>query len=211
MVTVIVACSIAAIASSNVFAQPQGGGQMPGGMSGQFPGGMPGFGSGERSLPSVEEVAKQKADLMSAEIKLDEKQYKQVKNLYKQQTQKERDLMTPSFSGMPQGMGGGFPGGGAPSGGGPGMGGGNMGGGMPPMGGGGFSGGGPGMGGGFPGGGAGMGGIDMEQQEKDLEKLHQQGDKKLKKILTPDQYSAWRSKHPVHEAPAMPEVQWKMD
>lgn len=147
-------------------------------------------------LPSVDEAAQKKADIMNEELALSEKQYKKVLKLFKSQIQEERDIMQLS---KPDGMPDGFPGG-RPSGGGPGMGGGR-----PPMGGpgpqGGF--GGPGMAGERPP----MGGHGMRMDDEEVEKMHEKYDKKLKKILSEEQYSKWRTTHPVNDMP-LPKVDW---
>ncbi len=155
---------------------------------------------GDRPAPpemkSPEEIAKEKVDQMQAEIDLSEDQYKQVYKLFKKDQEYRRSQMESAFSGGMPPMGGGMPFG---QGGGPG---GDMGGGMPPMGGG------SGMGtppsgdqgmrpSGPP---PGMNGEGMVS-EKYIEKQ----DQKLKKILTEEQYSQWRSKHPL-ESTELPEI-----
>lgn len=186
---------------------------------------------GERPAPpkmkSPEEIAQKEADMMKEEVGLTDKQYKKVYNLVKKDWQYRQDQAENRFSGMggpggmppqggmggPGGMGGGPDGGfSGGMGGFGGMGGsGGMGGGMPPQGGmgggpeGGFSGGMPPQGGQRPEGGPGMGpGGDIVTEEY-LEKQ----DKKLKKILTEDQYNKWRAKHPAEymELPPMEMMQ----
>ena len=149
---------------------------------------------GER--PERPDMAKMKAERMKMELSLTDKQYKKVLKVY----QSEEESMHPSNSGggMPGGMMGGGPGG-MPGG----MGG--PGGGMP--------GGGPGgMGGGMPGGGMGgpggmMGGPQGERpqgpppgmtelSDDELAKVLAKKEKKLKKILTPDQFDRWAQTHP---------------
>jgi len=139
-----------------------------------------------------EEIAKKEADMMMSELNLTDKQYKKVYKLIKKDHEYRQSQMKQQFGeGMPP-MGGG-PGMGGPGMGNPGMGGpGGMGGGRPPQG---------EMGarpeGGFPG----MGPREDVITEEYLEKQ----DQKLKEILTAEQYSKWRSKHPAEhlELPPM--------
>jgi len=143
-------------------------------------------------MKSPEEIAKCQADMMKSELGITDKQYKKVYNLIKKDHETRQNQYSGSGSGFPPPPGGGMP----PSGG-PGMGG--PGGGMPPSGG-------PGMGG--SGGGRppkdgqmpeGFQPYGKSVSEEYLEKQEQ----KLKKILTPEQYSRWRKKHPAehHELP----------
>jgi len=154
---------------------------------------------------SPEEVAKKQADEMKAVLNLSDKQYKKVFKMVKtDQEYRQRQREEGFGAGMPpQGMPGGQGGFGGPGMGGPGggMGGPGMGGPGGGMGQGGF--GGPGMGG--PGGGMSgqngnrpEGGPEMRPGENSVsdEYLEKQ-DKKLQKILTPEQYGKWRSKHPA--------------
>lgn len=175
----------------------------------------PPHGNGRPAPPKMktpEEIAKKEADMMKAEVALTDKQYKKVYKLIKKDHEYRQEQARSQFGGM-----GGFPGGGPGGmppqggmGGSGGMGGGSMGGGMPPQGGmGGFPGGGDmmgggmggpgGMGGGAMGGGmppqGGMGGFPGGDVITD-EYLEKQ-DKKLQKILTLEQYTKWRSKHPA--------------
>jgi len=200
------------ICFSALYAQPQGGSRPPQPQEGGRP--------APPKQISPEEFAKGQADMMQAELGIDQKQYKKVYNYFKKD-QEFRQSQSNSFNGFPPPPGGmGGPGGGPGGGmGGPGGGMGGPGGGMP--GGGGMG----GPGGGMPGGG-GMGGPDggmpggqgmggqggprdgmgpgpegMQVSDEYLEKQ----EKKLKKILTPDQYSSWRAKHPAehHELPPL--------
>lgn len=68
----------------------------------------------------------------------------------------------------------------------------------------GFPGGKPDFGGGRPP----MGGPGMAMSDEDMEKYFEQQDKKLKKILTAEQYDKWRTKHPAGQLP-MPEPSFK--
>jgi len=159
---------------------------------------------GERPAPpkmkTPEEIAKKEADMMQAEISLSEKQYKKVYNLVKKDHKYRQTQAAAQF-------GGGMP----PQGGGPGMG---MGG--PGMGGPGMGMGGPrgSMGGGMPPQGAmgqgqrpeGFTGMAPDKEIVTVEYLEKQ-EAKLKKILTPEQYSQWRSKHPAERLELPPMTQ----
>lgn len=169
--------SVGLSAQPREFGGPQGDGQAPhhGGPHMQMP---------PKQDPA--EMAAHKADMMQREVGLDDKQYKKVYKLFKKDYEYRADAMEMPEGGFP----GGFPGGqGGFPGGGPGMGG--------P--GGGFPGGGPGMGGpgmggpggGFPGG-PGMGAPMKVVDDEYLEKQ----DKKLRKILTAEQYEKWDARHP---------------
>jgi Spy/CpxP family protein refolding chaperone len=146
---------------------------------------------GMHQLPqSPEKIARHQAKAMQKAVDLDEKQYDKIYSLYlKEENQRRKQMMNQGGGqGMPQGgrpQGG--PGGGGPMGGGPGgpgMGGGQMGGG--PMGG---PQGGPSMGGSRP---------QMSQDDaKTLEKQRQKREKKIKKILTAEQYAKWVDMQPA--------------
>jgi hypothetical protein len=144
---------------------------------------------GMHQLPqSPEKIARHQAKAMQKAVNLDEKQYDKVYTLFLKEENTRRKQMMNQGGGQGMPMGGrpqGGPGGGGPMGGGPGgMGGGPMGG--------------PGMGGG-PQGGPGMGGgrPQMSQDDaKTLEKQRQKHEKKLKKILTAQQYEQWTSLQP---------------
>ncbi len=148
---------------------------------------------------SAEELAQKKVDLMDSELGLTKKQYKKAYKLFKKDFQYRQDAMEEKMSERPQGGPGGMGGpGGGMGGPGGGMGPGGMGMGGP---GGGMGMGGPGgMGapdgmepGSRPEGGPGMNPMDDVITEEYLEKQ----EKKLKKILTDEQYTAWRAKHPA--------------
>lgn len=137
-----------------------------------------------KPIPSSDELSKQMADQMKTEIAISDKQYNKVLKLFKKEIEDEREIMG---QGAPKGMPGG---GGMPP-----MGGGGMppmgGGGMPPMGGGAMPPmGGPDFGGGRP------GPVDMEEVYDQLDALYEKNEGKLKKILTPEQFSQWRAAHP---------------
>lgn len=179
---IILAMTIAWIPATVANAQPQGGPR-------------PEFKGGPRPMPTVNELAQQRANAMDHELTLTEKQYKKILKYYKAEVEKEREMME---AGKPQGMPEGFPGGGRP----------DFGGGRPPMGGtgpqGGFPGSGPGMSGGRPP----MGGPGMASSDEEMEKYYEKQDKKLKKILTAEQYGKWRTKHPVEHLP-MPDPEFE--
>jgi len=166
---------------------------------------------GDRPSPpkqrTPEEIAKKEAEMMRTEVNLTDKQYKKVYNLIKKDREYRQNQMQNQFGqGMP-------PQGGGPGMGGPGMGGsGGMGGGMMggPEGMGGFGGGRPPQGdmgqgprpeGGHPGMGPGGDVVSEEYLEKQ--------DQKLKKILTAEQYSKWRSKHPAEHL-EMPQMEFDL-
>lgn len=182
---------------------------------------------GDRPSPpkqrTPEEIAEKEATRMKSEINLTDKQYKKVYKLIKKDQKYRQSQAEKQFAGgmPPQGGGMGGPGMGSGPGG---MGGGMMGGGPGGMGGGMMGGGPGGMGGmGGPGGGS-MGGSrppqgDMGQGPRPeggqmgmgpredfvTEEYLEKQERKLKKILTAEQYSKWRSKHPAEhlELPPM--------
>ena len=121
--------------------------------------------------------AKMKAERMKQELSLTDKQYKKVLKVFEQ----EEDAMHPDDGGqMPGGPGMGQGGPGAPGQGGPGMGGQRPQG--PPQG--------------------------MQQLSDDeIDKIIAKKEKKLRKILTLEQFNAWASAHPEEFAPAMPGLQ----
>lgn len=128
---------------------------------------------------SAKEKAERRTDMMHKTVNLTEKQYKKIYKIYlKEENAKEAAMNGPM--GMPPG---GFPGGGFP--GGPG--------GFP---GGGFPGG--------PGGPGGFGGPGFGEQQKatvggkeiDSDEYIDEREAKFQKILTPEQYAAWRAKNP---------------
>lgn len=154
--------------SIGMSAQPQGGRPMP------------------PKQRTPEEIAKKESEQMKFEVNLTEKQYKKVYNLIKKDQEYRQSRTGKQFEeGLPpQGRG---PGMGAPGGMGSGiMGGGSMGGGRPPLG---------EMGQG-PRPEAGQPRMDPREDVVTEEYLEKQ-DKKLRKILTAEQYSKWRSKHPA--------------
>jgi len=146
---------------------------------------------GDRPTPpkqrTPEEIDRKQADRMKAEVNLTDKQYKKVYKLIRNDQQYRQSQAEQQFGGGMPPMGGG-PGG--MMGGGPGR---MMGGGMPPMGGG------PGGMGGSPGGMPAhgeMGQGPLPGGDVVTEEYLEKQDLKLKKILTDEQYSKWRSKHP---------------
>lgn len=154
---IILAMTIAWIPATVANAQPQGGPR-------------PEFKGGPRPMPTVNELAQQRANAMDHELTLTEKQYKKILKYYKAEVEREREMME---AGKPQGMPEGFPGGGRP----------DFGGGRPPMGG-------------------------MAASDEEMEKYYEKQDKKLKKILTAEQYGKWRTKHPVEHLP-MPDPEFE--
>ncbi len=142
-------------------------------------------------IPSPEKEARKLTNRMKKELGLTDKQYDKI---YKLNLKEHKKIFETRFGGNAQGsgqrppMGGGMgPRGGVP-GDGPGMGGPGMGGGRPQMGGR------PGIGGGpggamRPEGAPRMGGDDMEALKKAAEKK----EKKIKKILTGEQYAKWQT------------------
>lgn len=179
-----------AIAATMFFAASVSAQEMP--MMGDMPFDMSmlsGMGAQTTNKATVEEEAIQKADEMNAELNLSEKQYKQVVKVLKTEIQQERNLM--SYSGgssMGSFMGGDM----------------MMGGGMPAMGDMMMGGGDMMMGGGS----IGSGGAATE---KEFARVYNQGDKKLQKILTEEQYNQWRSNHAIPTAPAKPESMFAMN
>lgn len=161
IITVIATMMVAGLAA---FAQPGG-----------FGGGMPpmfNMGNSSEETLSPKERATQETDALKARLGLDDKQYKKIFTMLKNEYTAEANRSS---------MGGGF-GGGMP-----------MGGGMPPMGGGGFGGGMP-MGG--PMGGGSFNPSDMANTAFDATmqreaKKNEARAKKFAKILTPDQFKQW--------------------
>lgn len=187
---VTIAMVIAVFPALSLNAQPQGEGK-------------PEFKGKHRPMPTVDEIAQQRADVMNQELTLSEKQYKKILKYFKAQVEKEREIMQ---AGRPDGVPKGFPGGKRP----------DFGGGRPPMGGPGHqSGGFGGPQGGFPGGDPRvesgrppMRNPEMGISDEEMEKYYEQQDKKLKKILTAEQYEKWWVKHPAQQLP-MPEPEFK--
>lgn len=123
---------------------------------------------------------------MNNELKLTEKQYKKIYKIYLKEENARKEAMSAGLMGMPPMGGPGGPMGGH---------GGPMGGGRPPQGG---MHGGPQGGFGGPEGFPGMekpvakvGGKDIESDE-----YMDAREEKFRKILTPEQYSRWRTGHP---------------
>ena len=181
---------IAGLSALSLDAQPQGDGR-------------PEFKGEHRHMPTVGEIAQQRADAMDNELTLTEKQYKKILKYCKAQVEKEREMMQISRpDGISEGLLDGkrpdFGGGRLPKGG-PGPQGGGFGGSQ-----GGFPGGDPRMEGGRPP----MRNPEMGISDEEMEKYYEQQDKKLKKILTAEQYEKWRVKHPAQQLP-MPEPEFK--
>jgi hypothetical protein len=152
---------------------------------------------GMHQLPqSPEKIARHQAKAMQKAVDLSEKQYDKIYSLYlKEENTRRKQMMNNQGGGQgmrPQGG----PGMGGPGGGGPGGPGGGMGG----------PGGGPGMGGGQMGGGpqggpgGQMGGARPRMNPSDaqaMEKQRQKREKKIKKILSAEQYEKWLSLQPA--------------
>ncbi len=183
---ILTAAALCLTAGAAMFARPSAGPQDTPPEPGQVP---------ERL--SSEEIAARLTDEMAATLDLTEKQYKKLSK-FNVKDQQELESLRGGFGGP--GMGG--PGGPGGPGGGPGMGGPGMGGpggpGGPGMGG---PGGRPGMGGpGGPGqGGPGMGpqgGPQGMPDLSDLEEYWAKKEKKLRKILSDEQFEKWYGLHP---------------
>lgn len=216
-----IACGIALICGSAAAQPPMGGGGFPGGgmPGGGFPGGFPGMGMGYNGgVVDMTAIANFQAEQMGRVLGLTEQQVKKIAKLNKKELDRRMNHM--HSVGVPR-MGG-FPGG-------PGMGG-------PGMGPGGFPGGGPG---GFPGGGfPGMGQNDQNAQAdagsnespelqqgraalSRLEALEETKadvkarikiEKKMKKILTEEQYARWSAlRDGRHNFQLRPEAEFNLD
>ena len=213
-----IACGIVLFCGSAAAQPPMGGGGFPGGGPGGRGGGFPGGGPGMYSGGTVDmtALANFQAEQLGRELDLTPKQVKQIAKLNKKELDRRMNHML--AVGVPRG--GGFPGGG------PGMGGPGMGG--------------PGMrpGGGFPGGG--FPGMEQgEQTEVDPSSAEspelQQGraaysrldaleetqadikarikiEKKMKKILTEEQYARWSVRRDGrHNFQLRPEAEFNLD
>lgn len=71
---------IAVFPALSLNAQPQGEGK-------------PEFKGKHRPMPTVDEIAQQRADVMNQELTLSEKQYKKILKYFKAQVEKEREIM----------------------------------------------------------------------------------------------------------------------
>lgn len=137
---------------------------------------------------SAEDAATRKTGILRSELSLTDKQYKKVYKLYLKQAEQATAPISSQGKPMAQGMGGPRPGGVRPGGGGMGGPGGGMGG---PGGGMGGPGGGMGPGGGH---GPGQTGLQPRSDEPyfEAEKEIAARDKKMKRILSADQYAKWK-------------------
>ena len=143
--------------------------------------------------PSAKQMAEAQAKRLEKELQLTEKQYKQVYSLYLEEQKLRESLMSSGpMGGMPEGAGPGGPGMGRPGMGGPGMGNPGMGG--PGMG----NQGGPVMG--RPGGDGkkmgppnGMPAMADIENSTEMQQFQQKKEKKMRKILTEQQYSIWEA------------------
>ena len=136
----------------------------------------------KKEVPNPEKAAQRRTDEMDKMLDLTEKQYKKIYKLF---LKEEKEKVEALMERHPEGMNGQPPMGGRPP----------MGGGRPPMGGGM-----PPQGGGFPG----MGGDtdDMTPEERmkargeEIQKEQEKREKKIRKILTDEQYEIWQTRKP---------------
>ncbi|MBQ8224895.1 MAG: DUF4890 domain-containing protein [Bacteroides sp.] len=144
-----------------------------------------------REIPSPEKNARRETERMKKELGLTEKQYNKVYKLLLKLERKRFLALTGGNSNMS------FPAmGEAP---------GEGGGGRPPMGGGGGMG--PGMGGGRPpmgGGGPGRRPMMNQNSAESLQKAEASTDKKIKKILSEEQFAKWQEMRKPQEPPRRP-------
>lgn len=136
----------------------------------------------KREVPNPEKAAQRRTDEMDKMVDLTEKQYKKIYKLF---LKEEKEKVEALMEHHPEGMNGQPPMGGRPP----------RGEGRPPMGGGM-----PPQGGGFPG----MGGDtdDMTPEERmkargeEIQKEQEKREKKIRKILTDEQYEIWKTRQP---------------
>ncbi len=122
-----------------------------------------------KEVPNPEKMAKRRTDEMNELLQLSEKQYKKIYKLYLKQEKEKVERMTERH----------LPEGGRPP--------------MPPEGGGGMS-----PQGGMPPRMEGMPpSMPMKNEREDMQKQIKKFDKKLKKILTDEQYEIWSSRTPA--------------
>ena len=141
-----------------------------------------------REIPSPEKAARRATDRMNKELQLTEKQYNKIYKLNLKEERKRFENMTATNSMQRPPMGE------RPE----------MGGGRPPMGGGGGMR--PGMGGGRPPmGGPGRGPQMTPERAEDLQKAAVAKEKKIKKILTEEQYAKWIQMNQPQEPPRRPQ------
>ncbi len=137
-----------------------------------------------REVPSPEKNARRMTDEMKRELKLTDKQYEKLYDLHlKEEKERFSAMQGQQQTGQRPPREGGPGGGGRPP----------MGGGQPPMGGGGR----PGGGGQPPAGGFGQGESPRAPKDAPTDEERQKAmaarDKKIKKILTPEQYEKWET------------------
>lgn len=143
----------------------------------------------KKEVPNPEKAAQRRTDEMDKMLDLTEKQYKKIYKLF---LKEEKEKVEALMEHQPGGMNGQPPMGGRPP----------RGEGRPPMGGGM-----PPQGGGFPG----MGGDtdDMTPEERmkahveEMQKEQEKREKKIRKILTDEQYEIWQTRKP-QVLPPMP-------
>lgn len=139
----------------------------------------------KKEVPNPEKAAQRRTDEMDKVLNLTEKQYKKIYKLF---LKEEKEKVEAMMQRHPGGMNGQPPMGGRPP----------MGGGMPPQGGG-F----PGMGG-FP---EGMSPEErMKEHAEKMQNEQEKREKKIRKILTEEQYATWQTVKPQPQVlPPMPE------
>ena len=231
-----IACGIALVCGSAAAQPPMGGGGFPGGgmppggpRGGGFPGG--GFGMYNGGVVDMTALANYQAEQLGRELQLTPQQVKKIAKLNKKELDRRMNHMhsvgVPHMGGFPGGPGGpGGPGMGGGRPGGPGMGGGFPGGGFP--------------GGGFPGapdaaqgengapeiempaeaannpdlqqGIAAMSRLEaLEETQADI-KARIKIEKKMKKILTEEQYTRWSTRRDGrHNFRLRPEAEFNLD
>lgn len=128
-----------------------------------------------KEVPNPEKMAKRRTDEMNELLQLSEKQYKKIYKLYLKQEKEKVERMTERH----------LPEGGRPP--------------MPPEGGGGMP-----PQGGMPPRMEGMPpSMPMKNEREDMQKQIKKFDKKLKKILTDEQYEIWSSRTPAEKEDEM--------
>lgn len=129
----------------------------------------------KKEVPNPEKAAQRRTDEMDKMLDLTEKQYKKIYKLF---LKEEKEKVEALMERHPEGMNGQPPMGGRPP----------MGGGMPPQ------------GGGFPGMGGDMDDMTPEERMKargeEIQKEQEKREKKIRKILTDEQYEIWQTRKP---------------
>lgn len=123
----------------------------------------------KKEVPNPEKAAQRRTDEMDKMLDLTEKQYKKIYKLF---LKEEKEKVEALMERHPEGMNGQPP----------------MGGGMPPQ------------GGGFPGMGGDMDDMTPEERMKargeEIQKEQEKREKKIRKILTDEQYEIWQTRKP---------------